>query len=75
MNLRLLLKNIKTGGKYFPAVKSLDERRLIHDSAASRVDYHHAILHLGKLGFADNVMGVFLRVLSIDQGLGTGPKY
>jgi hypothetical protein len=60
VDLGLFLEDIQAGGVDLAAIEGLDEGLFVHDCASRRVDNHDTVLHLLKLGFADDVAGVFL---------------
>lgn len=58
----LRLEDVEPRAAHLAAVEGLDERVLVHDGAARRVDDDDAVLHLGEFGLADDVVGIFLQV-------------
>jgi hypothetical protein len=59
----LVLVDVEPAREDVPAVQGLDERVLVHDGAAGRVDNHDALLHLGQLVGGNDV----LRMLLLDE--------
>jgi hypothetical protein len=67
-----LLHSRRLNYAYLARIESSDQRILVDQCSTSSVDNHHAILHLGKLGSANNVSGgrVKSQVQTEDVGVG-----